>query len=369
MKKTVKIIALLIALVMVVGIGVSCNKTETKKEDDAKTGDAGSATFTLSGGKNIDDPNIPIKISVISISTAGITNQLYQMSLKEQAYRYPNVSFEFKDAEYDPTKQVTLIEDAITQGFDCIIIEGMDPVGLNEAIRKAEDAGIPVISNNAAEPTEPHTLHVAGADYSSGWKAGIELEKLAGGEGTAIVLDCPAEQKPGARMGTGFEEYVGRAGSKIKLLESISIKNWSTEEAQIAMSNMLAKYGPGQITMVYCASGDIASGALTAIDAAGRGGEGILIWGFMGYPMELDAIKEGRMAGTMFSDTYVQYAAVFNYAMFFIETGLTGAKLGFKETPIVEQPMFPTTAANVDDVYSVSRWIQAQENRTLIPKN
>jgi ABC-type sugar transport system substrate-binding protein len=281
---------------------------------------------------------------------------MYQMAIAEQNIRFPNVKVDYKDAEYDPSKQVTLIEEAITQGYDCIFLECMDPVGVNDAIRKAEAAGIPVISTNAAEPSEIHTLHIAGADYSSGWAGGEALNKLSTGQAnrTAIVLDCPAEQKPGARMGTGFEEYV--ATTDIKLLESIGIAEWSMAKAQDAMREMLTKYPAGQITMVYCASGDIANGAMNAIEQAGRQNEGILIWGFMGYPNELEAIKDGKMAGTMFSDTWTQYAALFYYAMYFIATGLTSVTAGYTATPMVEQPMIPVTQANVDEIMAVSHW-------------
>ena len=313
-----------------------------------------SGLSALPGGKDIY--NDPIRISVISISTAGQVNRVYQLALNEQAVRFPNVTLDYKDAEYNPNKQITLIEEAITQGYDAIFLECMDPVAVIDAIEKAEQAGIPVITTNAAQPFCVNSLHIAGADYSSGWKGGQELDALTKGmpNRTAIVLDCPAAFKPGARMGTGFEDYIET--TDIKKLEAIGIENWSADNAQIAMSNMLTKYRSGEITMVYCASGDIALGAMNAIEQAGRGGDGIYIWGFMGYPNELDAIKSGKMAGTMFSDTYIQYSSLFYYGMFFIATGLTAARAGFDATPIVEQPMIPVTKANVDQIMAVSRW-------------
>ena len=361
MKKYGKILAVILAVLMATMLLASCGgPAPTTTNPPATENPADGAG--LQGKKDIY--NDPIKISVISISTAGTVNRMYQMALNEQAVRFPNVFLDYKDAEFDPNKQITLIEEAITQGYDAILLESMDPVALNNAIDEAEKAGIPVISTNAAEPMTVHSLHIAGADYSSGWEAGKELAKITGGSGTALILDCPAEMKPGARMGTGFEEYIVD-NTDIKLLEpAIGIKNWSADEAQIAMRDMLTKYGPGEITMVYCSSGDIANGALNAIDAAGRAGDGILVWGFMGYPQELDAIKAGKMAGTMFSDTYVQYAALFYMAMNHIAVGLTSVTGGYTETPMIEQPMFPVTKDNVDDVMAISRWYM---KTSLIP--
>ena len=354
MKKTTKIIAMLLVMILAVSFIAGCESENKSNSNQAAETPAAGAPSGLPGGKDIY--NDPIKISVISISTMGIVNRIYQMALNDQALRYPNVFLDYKDAEYDPSKQITLIEEAITQGYDCILLECMDPVALNDAIVRAEQAGIPVISTNAAEPSALHSLHIAGADYSSGWRGGEELARITGGEGTALILDCPAMMKPGARMGTGFEEYIVN-NTNIRLLEpAIGIENWSADNAQIAMRDMLTKYGPGEITMVYCASGDIANGAMNAIDAAGRASDNILIWGFMGYPMELEAIQAGRMVGTMFSDTYVQYSALFYMALNHIATGLTAITGGYTSTPMIEQPMYPVTRDNIADVMAVSRW-------------
>jgi hypothetical protein len=76
----------------------------------------------------------------------------------------------------------------------------------------------------------------------------------------------------------------------------------------------------------------------------------------MGFPNELEAIRDGKMAGTMFSDTYIQYSSLVYYGMFFIATGLTSKTAGYTETPMVEQPMIPCTKANVEQIMSVSRW-------------
>ena len=353
MKKTMKFLAVLLVLVMAVGMLAAC-EGENSNSNDQQQAPAASGPSGLPGGKDIYTD--PIRISVISISTLGTVNRIYQMALNDQAVRYPNVTLEYKDAEFDPSKQITLIEEAITQGYDCILLESMDPVALNNAIERAEQAGIPVITTNAAEPSVVHSLHIAGADYSSGWSGGQQLHAVTGGEGTALILDCPAMMKPGARMGTGFEEYILQ-NTNIRLLEpAIGIENWSADNAQIAMRDMLTKYGPGEITMIYCSSGDIANGAMNAIEQAGREGDGILIWGFMGYPQELEAIQSGRMYGTTFSDTYVQYSALFYMALNHIATGLTSITGGYTVTPMIEQPMFPCTRENVEDVMAVSRW-------------
>lgn len=351
-----KLVAVIVGLCLIMAVVlVGCGGGDGNASGDAgDTGDAGTEVATgiapLGNGKDIftDD----IKIAHIALSTAGITNVLIEKGINEQLVLYPNVEVKYFDPMYDINTQISLINECITQGFDAIIIEPLDTEALNLTILEAEQAGVPVITVNTGA-TAVHTLHMQGSDYKAGWRSGEEMAKLAGGQGTALVLDCPAEQKAIGLMGTGFEDYI-RENTQIEILENQSIPNWSTENANTTMRDLLTKYS--DVTMVYCASDDIAMGAIQAIEAAGRGDEGIIVWGNCGFLPALDAIKSGKMAGSMFSDVYVQYASALYSALYFIETGLTAVTAGYAETPIVDQAMTPVTAENVDEILAVSRW-------------
>ena len=351
MKKMVKIIAVALSIFMLVGIMAACNKNDGDKKEE---GSSSSAELPFKGREYIFDN--PIKMMLIVKSTGYAAFRIYKMALEDQARRYPNVTIEYKDAQFDVGNQITLINEAVTQGYDAIMLEAMDPVALNAAVEEAEKAGVPVLTYNGPEATAVHSYHIAGADYSSGYTSGQLLDEMSKGRPnrTAIVLDCPALQKPGARMGTGFQDYI--ATTDIKELECIGIENWSPENAQVAMRDMLTKYGPGEITMVYCSTDDIAIGAMAAIDAAGRSNDGILLWGNIGFPQTLEAIRDGKMAGTMFSDQYVQFSVMFYAALHHIALGLTSITGGFDATPFIDMPLLPVTPDNVENIMAVSRW-------------
>ena len=361
MKKTFKIIAALLAFALVFGFVASCDTADDAATDTGSSESTGSAGGESSSGSERPAPvgkdiyNDPIRIAQISISTAGPVNRLYRMALEEQLVRYPNVTLDIRDAEYNPTRQITLIQEAITQGYDAILLEAMDPFALNDAVAEAEDAGIPVITLNAAQPLTLHSLHMAGADHATGWTSGELMDEMTRGQSnrTAIVLDCPDAFKPAALMGTGFQDYI--ATTDITELQAIGIENWSTDNARVAMADMLTRYGPGEITMVYCANDDIAGGAMLAIEAAGRTGD-ILVWGFQVQPTGFEGIQNGQLAGSMFSDTYVQYSSALYFAMYFIASGINSRTAGYTETPMVEQPMLPVTIDNVETMMAVSRW-------------
>ena len=349
MKKSTKLIAALLVIIMVGGLVAACNDSNGSQQN-ASNADGGN---WLPGGKDIY--NDPIKIGVISLSTAGVINRIFQLGINNQLLRYPNISVAYWDAEYNPNRQITLLEEAITQGYDAVIIEAMSPVALNDAITEAEDRGMVIITMSATTPSTVYTMHFKGSDYTSGWACGEMADKATGGQGTAIILDCPASFKETARMGTGFQEYCEQ-NTNIEILEIIGIEDWSPNNSQTAMRDMLTKYGPGEITVVYCSSDDLAGGAINAIAAAGREGDGILIYGMMGQPAGLEGIRDGTMAGTMWSDVYTQYSLAFYYALFCIMTGFNSRTAGYTETPQIDQPLLPVTPENVIDIMNVSRY-------------
>jgi len=75
------------------------------------------------------------------------------------------------------------------------------------------------------------------------------------------------------------------------------------ENAAKFMEDVLQRFGPGQIDGVYAHNDEMALGALTAIEAAGRLDE-IMVTGLDGQNNALKAIEDGRLFAT-FSFPYV----------------------------------------------------------------
>jgi ABC-type sugar transport system substrate-binding protein len=350
MKKTGKILALLLVCALIVSAFSAC------KPKEAGTGDDAPAAGIALSGKNIRED--AIKIAYITLSTAGIGNRMHELAYEEQLSYYPNVDFQFFDGEYNPDRQRQILNECVTQKYDAVIIEAMGTEELNRAIVEAEEAGIPVITMNSGA-SAIHTLHIEGSDYEIGYKAGELLGEAIGGKGEAVLLDVPAEQKAMGRMGTGFEECLTEKFPDIKLLEKPGIKDWSQENANTAMRDILTKYpNPGDIDIIYGASDDIAIGAIQAIEAAGRQNEGILVFGNMGYPTGLQAVKNGSLYGTGFSDIYLEDTSSLTLALYFIATGINSISAGYESTPVISMYVPPITAENIESYIEVSHWKQ-----------
>ena len=283
---TKRILSVLICVLLLTFMFTGC----APKAEENEPSDAGTTSALV--GKDVYTEDV--KIAFIPISTAGITNQMYNTAIAESVSMYPNVEINVFDGQYDPTVQNSIIQDCITQGYDAIIMEGMDTEATNSAITDAETAGIAVVTLNGGCPTAPHTFHLQGADYEMGQQGAMYLAEACGDTGNAIILDAPAESVANARMGTGAKEYFeGNTG--LTIIDHQYIERFSTDDAMTKMSNLLTKYP--DIQCVYCATDDIALGAVQAIEAANRQDDGILVWGGTGFPSAFEAIRDGRMYG------------------------------------------------------------------------
>lgn len=364
MKNVKRVLHLVLVFLMLAALLSACTGNTTSSGSSAASSSNAASSAAASGtssqasasklgnGKDIYKDNI--KIAWIPLSTAGQVNQVIDLVWSDVVKIYPNVKITAFDPGYDVKKEISMISEAITEKYDAIITLPLDTAACNDVITQAEQAGIPVITIDCGA-TAVHTFHLQGTDYGSGQLAGKEVAKALNNKGNYVVLDAPAEQKAIGRMGTGFIDYM-TANTQCKMLSDTSIPMWSQENARNMMTDLLTKYPAGQIQAIYCASDDIAMGALQAVQAAGRDKEGIIIYGNVGYLPVLNAIKAGQIAGTNYSDTYAHFYTAFHMAMNFIQTGTTSVTAGYKATPVVYDTLIPVNKDNVDYVIDVSRY-------------
>jgi ABC-type sugar transport system substrate-binding protein len=317
--------------------------------------DSGSGGGGDSGGsysQRAKDPmNDEIVISYIPMSTAQENTPIIEAAFKEAFSIYDNITINTYDAQFDPNTQITLINEAITQGVDGIVIQCADASALNNVIREAEEAGIVVITMNIGNTATP-TAYVYNSDYAAGWDAAEYLDEYLNGEGNVVILDVEAAIKETCRVATGFEDYCAEKGC-FNILENVGMVT-SIENGNMTMRDLLTKYD--DIDLVYCVNDNQAIGAYQAIKDAGREDDGIIIFGYEGAPAGLAAIKNGEIFGTSYSDPYYESFLIAHMMLYFIQTGITGNELGFEYAPTVELGTTIVTAENIDEIIADTHW-------------
>jgi ABC-type sugar transport system substrate-binding protein len=344
MKIMKRILVLVLAIAMAATLLVGCGSTS--KPDDSSSG--GGAFVAQGKDTNVD----PVKIAVIPLSQLGSLNIPINKAFEEKLSEFPNITLDQLEAKYDPTTQISLINEAVAQGYDAIILECTDPAAVSNAVTAAEEAGIPVITNDV-NCQAVHTAHVQCSDYTAGQSAAENVAKLLNSEGNVVILNGDAAQANVRVMGAGFEDYM-KENTKIQVLDHQYVPQWSQENANTTMRDLLTKYD--DIDGVYVCNDDMAVGAIQAIKATGRDKDGIVVWGYVGTEAGLAAIKDGDMAGTNYLDTYSLTIAQLNVALYCISNGLNVKTLGLKETPIVTMSCPVINADNIDTYLAINRY-------------
>jgi simple sugar transport system substrate-binding protein len=145
-------------------------------------------------------------------------------------------------ATYDPAAQVALIEAAISKKPDAIVTTRPDPSAYNDAIQKALDAGILVLTFNTNDPVADKKIPLAfvGQNFTNyGKEWAHEVIKAMPNGGTMAITDCCFGHYALEERNRSFKETLEKeGGGKYKVLEVI---NTTADESKV-FANVEAYY-------------------------------------------------------------------------------------------------------------------------------
>jgi simple sugar transport system substrate-binding protein len=137
-------------------------------------------------------------------------------------------------ATYDPAAQVALIEAAIAKKPDAIVTTRPDPSAYNDAIQKALDAGIMVVTFNTNDPTADKKIPLpfVGQNFTNyGKEWARQVMKAMPNGGTMAVTDCCFGHFALEERLRSFKDTLDKeGGGKYKVLE---VLNTSADESKV----------------------------------------------------------------------------------------------------------------------------------------
>lgn len=279
-KRLYALLALTLAVLLLSACaGGTGSSTPSAAAPSAAPAEPGSAAAPASAGSEVpaDAPHVGF---VFSDAQADA----YHTAHYNEDIRYAKekgVNLTILDAAGDIDLQIRQIEDMIEMNVDVLMLWALDTNAVVPAVKKAHEAGIPVIVNVKVsdEGMEYVTCYVGADYYSEGVLAG-ELtvdyfEKNPTDDGTVKVVEIAhlPGNLIGQQRGDGFRE--GIAGSDIEVIESHSAEG-SREKATQLMENYITKYGD-DVDVVFIQGDSVAHGAMNAIEAAGKTGEILVV--------------------------------------------------------------------------------------------
>ncbi|MEQ1771277.1 MAG: substrate-binding domain-containing protein, partial [Devosia sp.] len=196
------------------------------------------------------------------------------------------------DTAGDVAAVISRIEDVVNQGVDAIVIN-VDPTQVAAGLQTAKDAGIPVVGMDAGSDPLLATNVTSDGVAMANETANFVVKRINGkGNVVMFVFDAfPPVQVRGAKA-----DEIFAANSGIKIVDRITpdVADGGIADSRAKMEAVLAANPtPGSISAVWAAWDQPALGALQAIEAAGRQGEGIVITGIDANPQAREEIAKG----------------------------------------------------------------------------
>jgi ribose transport system substrate-binding protein len=175
-------------------------------------------------------------------------------------------TYRYADANDDPAKQISDVEDLLTQGCDVLILSAAASDVVDPAAQAAMKAGVPVVTldRDVADPTH-RVSYVEGDNCLMGTNQAKWLVKQLGGTGKIVELSGAAGASPAEeRMRCANLVFAKNPGIEI-LAQAYT--GWSPTEGQKIMANWITLYP--KIDGIWSDAGLQGSGAVEAYLAAG----------------------------------------------------------------------------------------------------
>lgn len=231
------------------------------------------------------------KVAVITPYMAQPGTQAYveafQAVAKEKGWNVNVV-----DTAGDVAAVISRIEDVVNQGVDAIVIN-VDPTQVTAGLQTARDANIPVVGMDAGNDPLLATNVTSDGVAMAETTAGYVVDRI-GGEGNVVMFVFDAFPPVQVRGAKADEIFAANPG--IKILDRITpdVSDGGIADSRAKMEAVLAANPePGSIKAVWAAWDQPALGALQAIEAAGREGEGIVITGIDANPQAREEVAKG----------------------------------------------------------------------------
>ncbi|MGY0491144.1 ABC transporter substrate-binding protein [Streptomyces sp. WG-D5] len=176
---------------------------------------------------------------------------------------------EYLNAKQDANLQSQQIDTMVTNKVDVLILDAVDYKAVAGGVKKAKDAGIPVVAyDRLAEG--PISAYTSFDNQEVGKTQGEALLKALGDKAkpsNQIVMMNGAATDPNA--GDFKKGAHSVLDGKVKIGKEYDTKEWKPENANTNMEGAISALGKDKIVGVYSANDGLAGGIITALKGAG----------------------------------------------------------------------------------------------------
>lgn len=213
-----------------------------------------------------------------------------------------NTEVIYTDAMDDAAKQLSQVENFISQQVDAIFIIPVDTVSATIMLEKANDADIPIIVvNREFEGVDKATSYVGSDSLEGGIIQIEEVAKILEGRGNISIMNGTMGHDAQIKRTQGNKQVIEGNQEMEVILEGTA--EFDRAKGMALMENWLNS--GKQIDAVVANNDEMAIGAIMAAEAAGKLDD-IVFAGIDATPDALEYVKSGQLAVTVFQDAMGQ---------------------------------------------------------------
>lgn len=279
---------------LVVGSLIGCGAESNENESESGSSGSNETSETNEGGGSPD-----IK-GQIGYSALTLTNPFFQVIADTMTEEAAKSGFEVLvvSGERDVNKQADQIDDFIVKGVDAIVINPCDSKSIGQAIKRANDAGIPVFTNDIKYDGDEGEVvcHVATDNYQGGLLAGEAMVKLLEETGGEVgILHFPQVESCQLRV-KGFTEIIDKhnAMQNAPQIEIVATLDGGGDRDEGKKASLAIMESNPNLAAIFAINDPSALGAYSTLESLGKTDQ-VTIIGFDGQLIGKEAILEGKI--------------------------------------------------------------------------
>jgi ribose transport system substrate-binding protein len=295
-----------------------CGRSETAGNDGASSSATGGAQTLASPeaeaptgeGCTLEqygvEEGLDLKDMVVGFSQSEKEANPFRIaetqSMKDEAEVVGVKKLLVTNAQSQLSKQISDIQDMISQGAQALVIAPLNSTGLEPALEAAKAEGIPVIAIDrkleGAEPCADYLTFIGSNFVQQGERAAAQMIEATGGKGKVAILLGSSGNNVTTDRNDGFLK--GIEGSELEVIAQ-QTGNFNRQEGQ-SVTEQFLQSNP-DLTAIYAHNDEMALGAIVALKSAGKEpGKDVKVISIDGTRGAVQAVADGTINGVVESN-------------------------------------------------------------------
>lgn len=277
--RTLAVACLLAATATLAASGCSKSEGSDNASSDSSQGAQAAKSPESSSGSGCSlqtygSPKLDLKNAVVGFSQSEKEANPFRIaetqSIKDEAKKVGVKKLLTTNAQSQLSKQISDIQDMLSQGAQFLIVAPLNSDGLEPALKAAAAKKVPVLTVDRKLNSTACKDYVAflGSDFvEQGKRAADAMVKTTGGKGKVAILLGASGNNVTTDRTKGFVDQLKAKAPGLKIVAQ-QTGEFARDKGQQVMEQLIQS--KPDITAVYAENDEMGLGAVTALKAAGK---------------------------------------------------------------------------------------------------